>query len=126
MKKRLVVLAGAGVVALVAGVIGYAALAPGVHVTVRNTGREPMRQVTLHVTGRSYSLGDVPPGATCTKKVFPTSESHVELELTDEQGRRRRLVAGCYFESGYRGRIDIEVKDGAVVAVTGEALPSLY
>jgi hypothetical protein len=111
---------------LFAGVIGYIVFAPGVHVTVRNTGQEAMRDVTVQVTGRAYSLGDLAPGGSRTRQVSPTSESHVEVEFTDEQGKRVRLAAGGYCEPGYRGQIDIEIRDGKVVAVKDEVRISIY
>jgi hypothetical protein len=111
---------------LCAGVIGYFVFAPGVRVTVRNTGQEMMRDVTVHVTGRAYAIGDLAAGGSRTRRVSPTSESHVEVEFTDEQSRRVRLVAGAYFEPGYRGQIDIEIRDGKVVAVKDEVRISTY
>ncbi len=108
------------------GVIGSHVFTPGVHVTVRNTGQEFMQDVTVHVTGRVYSFGDLPPASFRTRKVSPTSESHVEVEFTDEQGKRVRLVAGGYFEPGYRGQIDIEIKDGKVGAIQDEVRISIY
>lgn len=77
-----------------------------------------MRDVVIHVTGRSYSLGVLMPGGSCTKYVTPTSESNVQVEFTDERGRRIRLDGEGYFEPRYnRGTIEIQVDDGQVVSV---------
>src|SRR5436309_1468181 len=84
------------------GVICYLVFAPEVRVTVWNTGQEIMGDVTIHVTGRAYSLGDLAPGVSRAQMVSPTSESHVEVEFTDEQDSRVRLKVDCYFEPGYR------------------------
>jgi hypothetical protein len=115
---------------LVALAVGYViwlvALAPGVHVTVRNTGQGAMRETTLHVTGRAYRIGDLASGSAHACTVSPTSESHIELEFTDERGQRPRLEVGCYFEPGYRGRIDIEVRDGKVVTVKDDSRTGPY
>jgi hypothetical protein len=113
-------------VLLFAGVIGYIIFGPGVHVTVRNTGQVVMRDVTVHVTGRAYSLGDLAAGGLRTQKVSPTGKSHVEVEFTDEQGKRVRLDADCYFSPDFRGQIDIHIKDGKVVAVQNEVRISTY
>jgi len=46
--------------------------------------------------------------------VHPTGESHLEIEFTDADGQAKRLDAGGYFEPGYRGTIDISIKDGVI------------
>jgi hypothetical protein len=86
----------------------------GIHVTIQNTGSQPLRSVVLFVTGTSYNLGDIPPGATAHATVHPTGESHLEIEFTDADGQAKRLDAGGYFEPGYRGTIDISIKDGVI------------
>ena len=48
----------------------------GIQVTVENSGTKPLKSVTLHVTGASYNLGDIAPGASATARVKPTGESH--------------------------------------------------
>jgi len=111
---------------LVAALIGFGVIPPGVVVKVRNTGQEVMRDLTVHVTGREYSLGDLLPGDFRTRKVLPTSESHVEVEFTDELCQRVRLNAGGYFEPGYRGEIYIEIRDGMLVAVKHQVRISIY
>ena len=86
----------------------------GVHVSIQNTGSRPLRSVVLFVTGTSYNLGDIPPGATAHATVHTTGESHLEIEFTDPDGQPHRLDAGGYFEPGYRGTIDISIKDGVI------------
>jgi hypothetical protein len=110
------------------GAIGYEFFYAGTRIVVRNTGQEAMRDVTVHVTGRVYSLGDLAPGDSRTQKVSPTGESSAEIEFTDEGDRRVRLNADCYFEPGlgYRGRIDVEIRDGKIVAVKDEAKGLFY
>jgi hypothetical protein len=98
----------------------------GIQVTVANGGGLPLRDLVVRVTGRSYSVGDVPPGESRSVRVNPTSESHAEIEFTDEQGRRVRLAAGAYFEPAYRGRLDIRVRDGRIEDVQYQDQPSAY
>jgi len=86
----------------------------GVHVSIQNTGSQPLRSVVLFVTGTSYNLGDIPPRATAHATVHPTGESHLEIEFTDADGQAKRLDAGGYIEPGYRGTIDISIKDGVI------------
>jgi hypothetical protein len=106
-------------IAVVAAVIlvftaAYWNLAPGVYVTVVNHGPETLHAVTVQVTGRAHVLGDLAPGQSKRRRVLPTSESHAEIEYTDEQGRRVDLGGGGYFEPGYRGELLFEVRDRKV------------
>jgi hypothetical protein len=87
---------------------------PGIQVTIQNTGATAMRSVVLHVTGVSYEIGDIPPGASAVARVNPTGESGLEIEFTDSEGKVQRLNAGGYFESGYRGTIRVSIKDGTI------------
>ena len=68
----------------------------------------------LHVTGASYDLGDIAPGATANARVRSNGESSLDIEFTDADGKAQRLNAGGYFESGYRGSIRVEIKDGQI------------
>jgi len=98
---------------LVAGLV-FVFFRSGIHVTIQNTGNQPLRSVVLHVTGASYNLGDIAPGATATATVLPSGESHLEIQFTDPDGQTQRLDAGGYFESGYKGTIQVSIKDGVI------------
>ncbi len=100
-------------VLLVAG-LAFVIFRSGIHVTIQNTGSQPLRSVVLHVTGASYNLGDIAPGNTAGATVHATSESDLEIGFTDADGQINRLDAGGYFESGYKGTIDISIKDGVI------------
>ena len=86
----------------------------GIQATVENTGTSPLKSVVLHVTGASYDLGDIAPGESATARVNPTGESELEVDFKDTDGQTQRLNAGGYFESGYRGTIRVEIKDGVI------------
>ena len=101
------------VVAIVIAIVAFQ-LRSGIRVTVENIGKTPLNSVVLHVTGVSYNLGDIAPGAEATVRVNPPSESHLEIEFTDADGKTQRVNAGGYFESGYRGTIRVEIKDGVI------------
>lgn len=73
-----------------------------------------MKTVTLHVTGASYELGDLAAGKSKTKTVKPKGESSLEVQFTDSAGRKHRIDAGGYFESGYRGSVRVEIKEGQI------------
>jgi hypothetical protein len=86
----------------------------GIRVTIQNTGSQPMRMVSLSVTGKSYSLGDLAPGAAATATVKPTGESGLGIGFTDRDGKQQGLNADCYIEPGNRGTIRVSIKDGAI------------
>lgn len=87
----------------------------GIQVTIHNNDSQPLRSVVVHVTGASYNLGDIAPGASAQTAVHVTGESNLEVEFRDTNGQTQRLNAGGYFESGYRGTIQVTIKDGAIV-----------
>ncbi len=74
----------------------------------------PLRSVVLFVTGNSYSLGDIPPGAISQTTVKCTGDSHLEIEFVGDAGDAKRLDAGGFFQPGYRGTIRVSVKDGVI------------
>jgi hypothetical protein len=100
--------------------LAYYVIAPGVRINIRNTGRERMNDVAIHVTGHTYSLGDIAPGASRTERVFPEADSQIEVVFKDKAGSMMRLVAGGHVEPSSRGEIDIEVKDGKIMGVKSE------
>jgi hypothetical protein len=87
----------------------------GAKVSLRNVGTVPLRSVVARVTGNSYSLGDVAVGEIRTVKTYPTGESHVVIELVDDDGSKKELPIDCYFESGYRSTIDVKLTASAVI-----------
>lgn len=117
-RKRYWRLAGVLVCLLPAVMIGLAYFLlfyhPGIHVTVRNTGRQPIRSVVLYVTGNSCNLGDIPPGATADASVKCTGDSHLEIEFVDDARDAKRLDAGGFFQPGYRGTIRVSIRDGMI------------
>jgi len=101
------------IVALTVATVGVAGLIwagwnRGVTVIVRNRDAATLSDVTIHVTGREYPIGDVPPGSERNVLVDPTGESHIEI-AHGPTGERARLLVGCYFEGGYSGTIEIDV-----------------
>ena len=88
--------------------------APGVQVTVRNTGKAGLHNVMLRVTGASSRLGNISSGSSAQANVKPVGESHLEIEFSEHDGQRKLLNAGGYFETNYRGTIDVSIKDGII------------
>jgi hypothetical protein len=83
----------------------------GVRVIVKNSGTAPIRSVMLNATGGSYLVGDLLPGSSAQTTVKPQGESNLEIEYSDSDGAPVRLSVDCYVERGYRGTIDISIKN---------------
>ena len=90
--------------------------------TVTNVGSDTMRAVVVHVTGASYAIGELAPGASRSVDVFAQGDSHVELT----SGANPRLTVACYFGPGYSGRISSQVTATRVVAVQTDVRFSAY
>jgi hypothetical protein len=97
----------------------------GVTIVLRNTDSAALVDVTIHVTGRDYPIGDMPAGATRTVLVDPTGESHIEISL-QQAGARGRLPVQCYFEAGYSGEIAIDISNTSVTVVDNQIAIGLW
>ncbi len=96
----------------------------GVEFTLKNVGAEALRSVTLELTGQSYVLGDIAPGASKMVKVNPLVEAH-RIDVRFPNGRM--LSIDCYIEKDDGGSIKADVTSQAVVTVKDEStLPSLF
>ncbi len=91
-------------------------------VTIRNAGPDQLNDAILHVTGRSYPLGNISAGDSRTVAVNPTSESHLEIEFVDRSGNNSRLIVDCYFEAGYGGTIGVGIRDNKIENVHDRVL----
>ena len=102
------------VVLLILVVLGILASSPGIYVTIENTGQTKIGSIVLHVTGRSYSLGDLDPGSARSTAVISNGESHLEIEFSSAGGNTSRVNAGGYFLPKSRGKIRVTIKDGLI------------
>lgn len=102
------------VLVLILAVVAELGFRPGIKVVVQNTGEAPIHSVVLHVTGNSYSLGDLAPGVSSEASVNSTGESDIAIEISDPTGTRQRLNVGVYIEPGYRGTVYVSIKDGLI------------
>jgi hypothetical protein len=111
---------------VIVGIGALLARPRGVKTLVRNRGTKTMRDVQVIVTGRSYSIGDIPRREEREVRVNPKGESALALRYLDAGRVERRLTVDCYFESGYSGSITVDVVDGAVGRVDNRVgLPPL-
>jgi len=94
----------------------------GAEVFIENVGTVPLTAVEVVVTGAAYTIETIPPGETRSVKVYPNGESSLSLALTDEAGQSTQLDVNVYFESGYRGRLDLKVTQSELVEFNHEPL----
>src|SRR5579863_1704711 len=87
---------------------------PHIQVTVENNGQRSVCELVVHVTGRSYPLGDLPPGASKNVIVAPSGESSIVIEFQDETGHKFQSDAGEYIEPGYNASIIVSITNGVV------------
>ena len=109
MKSKLIYLTIIVVAALM--IIGILWVRSGVIVSIHNVGTQLLRSATVHVSGNSYSIGDIAIGDTKKVEVYPKYDSHIEIEHSDQ----RRIVVDCYMENGYKGTIALDVTAEQVV-----------
>ncbi len=99
----------AGVVLAVL-VVGLTSLS-GVEVEIVNLSPTVMQNVTVDVTGASYSIGDIPAGSSSSVKVEPRGESSILIKHSDNAGEQHTLFIDTYIEGGYSGKITAHVKN---------------
>jgi len=113
-------LTGIGVVGVV-----WANWHRGVTVILHNADAVSLSDITIHVTGHDYPIGDIPPGFTKHVLVDPTADSHIEISQRLADGRER-LPVECYFESGYSGTITIAVSTRSATVVDNQIAVGLW
>ncbi len=77
--------------------------------TVHNGDSSTFKSCVVQVTGNSYPIGDLPPGASTTVNVNPTGESHIVVEYTDGKGVKRRVPVDCYMDVGIGMKIEFKI-----------------
>ena len=117
MERRLLIFCAVLIGLSLVGFVAYRHATAGIKVTVANHGILAMKNVSLHVTGRSYKIPDIAPGSQVSQRVFPTGDSHLEIKFTDENNSPMCLRVDCYFENGYRGQMRVYVKDKVIESV---------
>ena len=124
-RRWLLVVLICGVMAYSIGTYIYQHL-PGIQVTILNTGSTHLRSVVLYVTGGSYPLGDIAAGGSAEATIRSAGKSHLEIEFTNVDGERKRLDAGGYFSSEFRGTIRVSIKDGAIDKIEQKTTSALW
>lgn len=123
MKKILLLCTLAIAVAIAAAVIVSRSIpAKTVTFTASNVGTEAMQSVVVHITGHSYPIGDLEPGASTSVVLTPKADTHIELTLTGHP----RLTVDCYFSGGYTGNVSADVTADKVVSVENATVFGAY
>ena len=107
------------------GFAGIFLLSVCLTVKVYNAGNSPILDLQVHVTGKSYQLGDIPSGAERNVKVSPMGESHVEVSYRLSDGTTKRHSVDCYFESAYRGTVEATIRDGELFHTSHQIVLSI-
>jgi hypothetical protein len=81
----------------------------GVEIRLHNVERSTLRSLKVSVTGNSYPVGDLDPGATTSVWVKPTSESGVDVSFVTSAGQVTQVPVHGYIEPGYSGWISADL-----------------
>ena len=84
------------------------------HVHLTNLAEDPLFDVVLHVSGRSYKLGSVDAKTSVAVDVFPHYDSHLIVEFTSCNGIRKRLDASGYFGPNTPAFIEITMDSNII------------
>ena len=87
----------------------------GIEVAIRNNGNGRITNVELLFTGGAVMAAEIPSTQQQTFKVKPKGESHLVLRFTDGKGQKHDALVDVYFESGYKGKINITIDDAGEV-----------
>jgi len=87
----------------------------GVLVEIENRNLFPVTDIVLSYTGGYYGIVKLSPNEKHKTYVCPASESHIEIEFTDEKGNKHHEIVSVYFEPNYSGSVQIEISDTGAV-----------
>lgn len=80
-----------------------------IEVAISNNSGRPISSVRVEYKGGAYSIQRLESGMTDTRYIKPTSESHLELEYEDINGKKMKSRIDVYIGSGYSGSIMISI-----------------
>lgn len=114
MSRHVVKFAIAGGGCLLVALLLY--LRGGIVVTIQNKESTGLIAATVHVTGRSYRIGDIAPQQTKSVRVFPQRDSHIEIE--HGSATRQRVIVDTYLNKGDRGTLKVEIVAGKAIIIS--------
>lgn len=83
MRRRTTWLLLAALLAVSAGALCYLHCGRGVQLRLKNATNRPLRNITLHVTGRDYKIVEVAPGEVVRVDMAPTSDRISSCQCLD-------------------------------------------
>ena len=107
------------VIAIAGGTAAYAVMATWVcplKVVIQNRTGSEISQVAIVHSGGANRLSAIASGADAATCVHVRGESSVQVDYVDGNATRHSADLNIYLESGYRGRIVVEIgPDGAKI-----------
>ncbi len=103
----------------------YLTFPRGIYILIHNAGPESLQRVSLYVSGAKYEIGEIENLETRSCRVYPSGESDVEIRFLAKDGSESKHRIDVYLEPGYRGSIEIEIRDGQIVKTTNTVSVSL-
>jgi len=88
----------------------------GVLIVVRNTGANQMFDVQAELGGKKIRLGDIATGDSASGRAVPGADSDILITFTDELRTPHSIQLDIYITGGYSGRVEAEIRDGALVS----------
>jgi hypothetical protein len=103
-------------VLVAASIALVARFGPGVSVVIQNSSAAPISAVHLEFNGGTEQIPLIRPGGSASVTVNPRGESHLELEFTQGDERRKEVI-GVYMEHDYGGTVYLTVDQAGKVGV---------
>lgn len=94
----------------------YLCIHSGVVVRIHNIGLSRLSLIKVEYTGGFFEIGRLEPQEMTSRRVNPTSESHLLIKFEDISNRYREQRIDVYFEKGYSGYIDIYIDNEGKVS----------
>lgn len=80
-----------------------------IKVDISNNSGTPISSVRVEYKGGAYTIQRLESGMTDSHYIKPKSESHLELEYEDMNGKKMKSRIDVYFGSGYSGSVMISI-----------------
>lgn len=111
--------------ALVLGVLAFLAVgcSRGPRFTVVNRSAVVLDDVRLEYSGGSAPIGRLSPGETRSVRITPRGESGLQIGFRDPGGVVHEQKVDVYFETGYRGTLEIAIDQDLNVTWSGTLRP---
>lgn len=89
---------------------------------IANVGGVVLHDLSVQVTGATYRLGELEPGARISQRLDPSGTSHLEVDWRTPDGQAHHRVIDCYFSSGWpewTGTLRVDIAAAEIQRVDG-------